>query len=1261
LKDAGKSAVELKEGGLEAGELKTCLFSCADLKQAGFSSASLKDALCSASELKDAGFPVNELAAAGFHASQLKDAGFSAKDLKNAGFTISQLKSALYTIRELMDAKFQPSEFKVAGFTASELHPPKADEASSSRWEAGWLLQAGYFPGEIRDAAVSAVELRKAGASLEQLETAGYAPFELKEAGFTASELKGAGVQLSRLKAAGFDVGSLKAAGFDVEQLRNVANIGVAELRQGGFTAWDLHAAGISIEVMKTAGFTAADLKDVFSCRQLKWGGFKLAQLLAAGMSTSECKTAGFPLHEYHAYFKHVGGAHRVRTELLNAGYHLAELRKESKNTFTASELKQAGMTADKLAWLFSPKELKEGGYTLLELENLRLSAKELTTAGFSLGEVAKLGMKFKVTDFIDPKNHDLQEVLHLGGGGMNLKEAGLEPVQLLEAEYKASDIRRLGYDISSFKWLGLPLGTVLALSNLADLKENGWTLEMFHAAGCEDVAGLKSIGYSAKELLDVGFTAESLKGHFNLWQLRQAGCIKEELMFAQYTTTELDACNPKVVSQACSAWELMEAHHSHAELKEGGFTTVQLKEAGATLQDLVKANYSVKELRDASYPLRELLNPGYGLPPRQFSEALYTIPELRDAGMTLQSMNLAGFGRLNIISEGGFDIPSLKNSEFAATAKELKDAGVPMDKITGVKYSLTELEASGLTVCGYRALGASYVDLKADANVTKDAMNACLQSDLGKARLNAAELSAAGVSATALLSLGFPEQAVKAAHPPTKELLEAGMEPVGAPDIVEALKAVKADGLPASKLTKLVKPQQLKDAKYTAFELLEAGVRNADVAQAYSQPEIDSAMEALVLAVDTATLKLGWTKQAAVEAGLTLQQAGVNESSERREIASFMALKHYTAPAMLKRGFSAAELKEAARFSAVDLAYSGMSAGDLSQGGFADEEIWNAGKALTIGGHSLDNLRERGFDTAMQLYAGFKKDEVLKKAAPSDVASALKKLRSKGVTVLAMQNLGMDNSDLKTAGYSFAEMSEAGYTLKDLLSAQYSMTDAMLAGKTKKDLVDAGASNELILAAAKALKTDHKFTVGQMKIVGMNTDDLKALGYPDSQLQTGLIQKAGKVQKAEAHKEQKAEAHKEQKVEAHKEQKVEAHKEQKVEAHKEQKVELHKEQKVEEHKEQKAESKKHRGKHHKQHQEVQKTDVVKKDKVKKDEEKKDEVTKDEEALEALSSEEPSFETEAKKQTTVNPDLAGLDDVADPEFLKLAAEAVSES
>jgi len=399
-----------------------------------------------------------------------------------------------------------------------------------------------------------------------------------------------------------------------------------------------------------------------------------------------------------------------------------------------------------------------------------------------------------------------------------------------------------------------------------------------------------------------------------------------------------------------------------------------------------------------------------------------------------------------------------------------------------------------------------------------------------------------------------------------------------------------------------------------------------------------------LALTIDGASQKLGWTKQAAVEAGLTLLQAGVDQS-ERREIATAMAHKHYTATTMMKRGFSAADLKDAAGFSAVDLAYSGMSAGELSQGGFPEEEIWNAGQALAIGRHSLDNLRERGFDATVQLFAGFQKGEIMKNALPSDVANALKKLKSKGFSILALQKLGVDKSDLKAAGYDFAEMSEAGYSLKDLLSAQYSTTDAMLAGKTKKDLMDAGASNELILAAAKALKADHKFSVGQLRIVGMSTDDLKAIGYPDSQLQTGLIQKAGNVQKVEVHKEQKVEAHKEQKVEAHKEQKVEAHNEQKVEAHKEQKVEAHNEQKVEAHNEQKAlSSKKHHGEHKKkQHQEanadsqVQKTDVV----------KKDEVKKDEDAL--------------KKQINVNPDLAGLDDVEDPEFLKLATEAVSES
>ena len=237
LKAAGFTAADLKAAGFTASDLKAAGFSDADLKKAGFTPEQIKEADnaakvcnvenlkkqreagvsalemknngCSLAALKAAGYTAGELRAAGFSAKQLKDAGFSAKQLKAAGFSANDLKAAGFSAKQLKDAGFSAKQLKAAGFSAKD------------------LKDAGFSAKALKNAGFSAAALKNAGYSAGQLREAGYTPKQLKDAGFSAKQLRAGGFSAAdlasaftpkELAAAGFTKGDLLRAGFTPKQ-----------------------------------------------------------------------------------------------------------------------------------------------------------------------------------------------------------------------------------------------------------------------------------------------------------------------------------------------------------------------------------------------------------------------------------------------------------------------------------------------------------------------------------------------------------------------------------------------------------------------------------------------------------------------------------------------------------------------------------------------------------------------------------------------------------------------------------------------------------------------------------------------------------------------------------------------------------------------------------------------------------------------------------------------------------------------------------
>eukprot|EP00441_Pelagodinium_beii_P014440 CAMPEP_0197658186 /NCGR_PEP_ID=MMETSP1338-20131121/45085_1 /TAXON_ID=43686 ORGANISM="Pelagodinium beii, Strain RCC1491" /NCGR_SAMPLE_ID=MMETSP1338 /ASSEMBLY_ACC=CAM_ASM_000754 /LENGTH=1276 /DNA_ID=CAMNT_0043234727 /DNA_START=72 /DNA_END=3902 /DNA_ORIENTATION=- len=1105
LRDAGKTATELKAGGFVAPQLLTCKFDCSELVAAGFSTEALKDAQCSASQLKDAGRALVDLKTAQFTAAELKDAGFSAMELKTAGFDLAHLKAAIYTLHDLMQAKFQPSEFKIAGYSAKEL---VTAQATSDRWEPGWLVQAGYTASEMKEAGISAKDASKSGVGvpLKELVAANYAASAIKEAGFTAADLKGAGVGLDRLIGAGYDVSELKAAGYGVKDLRK-EGISIALLHGGGFLVPQLMDAGVTAKEMKMANVAASELKDHVTCRQLKWAGYTLTEILEVPLPVASCKTAGFEIHEFFDHHKKVSHNSGVSlgfgAEMLGAGYHPAVLRREFSKAFTASAFKHMGVGAGRLAWMFSAKELKDAGYTLYELRAVGVSPEELLSAGFPKNDVETAGLTFTITDFVDVK-----AAMDHGYSGPQLAGAGIKASQLQDVGFTLKDLTSKDYSfpVSAWKWSELDLATVLSQSNLETLHATGWDLNLFFAAGSTDIMGLKNLGYTVKDFLDVGFKATEIKGVFALWELKKAGCPYEELLNSGFTDMELKGCDPKEVKRPCSVWELLEAGHNHSSIKEAGFSASEMKDAGLSLKELVEANYSVIDVKFLDYPLKELLAHYYDFPAEQFKDAGYNASQLKEAGMTLASLNLAGFPRKDILS-AGFDCEALKNSDFAATPEELKNASYEVSEIIAANYSLKKLSESGLTVCELRDAGMSYAQLE-PLDTEDHPLSQCLRHELmSKAKLDIKELFYAGIDEVPVLKkLGFHETDIKnlyiavdtgdsADHfQAAVKLLSAGL-PVDRIDEVDVDKAIgqfKLKGSPVNSLIDKVSPLQLKKGNYTALELLMAGVNASKLVDAYSPEEIDKAAKALVMSSVKGFADLGLSVEAAIEVGENVSDTGASYG-QRTVIAKSMREADYSAADLRRRGFSAVDMK-AAGFSAMDILYGGVGANELSNAGFDEPTIWNAAKAFKLGGATIRDASGRGFDAAALLFAGFQKSAIQSALpnAENDISLAAKSLRSSGITVRAMAALGMTALDMKNAGYTAQEMLDSGYSLSDLRLGDFHAEHLLMAGKSKKELLAVGFSQNDLLTAGKVTEKDAE----ELKALGYDSSDLKEMGF---------------------------------------------------------------------------------------------------------------------------------------------------------------------
>jgi len=261
--------------------------------------------------------------------------GYSAKDLMDGGFTAKEVMACGYGVAALREAGFRAIELRQLGFSARE------------------LKENGY----------GAAALKEAGSVVKELKELGFPDDELEEAGFSRRAVEAVDGRSTReLK----EFGSYEGVPYEVAELREYGFV-VADLR-GVYTIKDMRDQGFDLDELRAGGMPehAVLAVDGRSVRELRKGQYK-AEVL---------RRIGFPLPEL------VEGGYTA-SELKRARYMPEELKQVG---FTAGVLRVAGYTAKQLhAARYSLHDMHGGGYFWKELVIfLRATHAELTKAGYT-------------------------------------------------------------------------------------------------------------------------------------------------------------------------------------------------------------------------------------------------------------------------------------------------------------------------------------------------------------------------------------------------------------------------------------------------------------------------------------------------------------------------------------------------------------------------------------------------------------------------------------------------------------------------------------------------------------------------------------------------------------------------------------------------------------------------------------------------------------------------------------------------------------
>jgi intracellular multiplication protein IcmE len=432
----GKSTSELLDMGMTPTFLRKAGFSATELKDKnsfppGFTAYELKDAGFTIEELKDAGFTIEELNAA--------DNGKFLEKMKSIGFSVFKFKQ-LFSAEELIAAKFEKvnDNDNTTNYPTNRLdsldtlHTFEELLMNTNNYDTRenveligkfiikfqlnikLVINNNYYFGKNNmkipnDLLISLTKY------LNDVNPSVFSVQFFKKRKITPTFLKKIPIQ------------QLIEGGFSLQELKN------------GFTALDFYKGGISIKEAETV-FSKKQMTEFYPIQDLLDTGeynlhdFELKRLVESKIPFATLKQAGFTLFELANHFSvddmlnngitlqdlatnielKTNNGEKIKKFILilisklkknniNDGL-LKDMKKKSfldlylycgisvkylkEAGFSASELKNDFLDRDKdsLKYAFSATELKEAGFTVKDLINMKFSENELKEAGFKRG-----------------------------------------------------------------------------------------------------------------------------------------------------------------------------------------------------------------------------------------------------------------------------------------------------------------------------------------------------------------------------------------------------------------------------------------------------------------------------------------------------------------------------------------------------------------------------------------------------------------------------------------------------------------------------------------------------------------------------------------------------------------------------------------------------------------------------------------------------------------------------------------------------------
>jgi len=217
----------------------------------------------------------------------------------------------------------------------------------------------------------------------------------------------------------------------------------------------------------------------------------------------------------------------------------------------------------------------------LKELRALGVTAKELTSEGYAIGELKDAHYTFK--EIYASGAYSLEDMCK-AGVTRQIKTAGIKLKDLVDAGYSLGDLRKNGYDCKTLK-------NAPGLSpTVADLRAANFLLHDLREAGCS-LSDLKDLRRPNSQH-DPAFTLQDLKKEgYTCKDMRKAGFTLAELR-SGYTAADM-----KVTHYTTKA-ELARDGFTLAELKLANFTPFELKAVGVSQKELLAIGFSRADIK---------------------------------------------------------------------------------------------------------------------------------------------------------------------------------------------------------------------------------------------------------------------------------------------------------------------------------------------------------------------------------------------------------------------------------------------------------------------------------------------------------------------------------------------------------------------------------------------------------------------------------------------------------------------------------------